>query len=386
MLPERWEAVLFLHHGLGDLVMAMPMLSELRRVSANPRRILVFVKCPNTRRLLEATGFTDSFTVRIFNRRAALLYPLVLGVRRPKVFLAPQSCGDWRMPLLARLTLAGYSLGPATEMAGPQFTRTIPGHDHLREHKVEYYLRFLGLAGYPEAVARTWEPVRLAADLRQRAGNVLAEMAPSATEWFGFTPGSTPREKHKRWPSAHYAALADRLIRRRPGAHIAIIGSRDELPLLEEIRRAASEPERVHVVAPDDIGLALGIYAHCACVITGCNGPSHLAGMVGTPLVSIYGPTNPGNTGAWATARRVLRAGLACAPCYRLDFLAGCGTPLCMSLVTPAEVDAAVEDLLRRGGCDPLPWCDNPGATGPDPAAYERQARLVTELPGSASG
>ncbi len=383
MLPERWEAVLLLHHGLGDLVMAMPMLSELRRVCADPRRILVFVKCRNTRRLLEATGFADVFTVRIFNRRVALLYPVILGLRRPKVFLAPQSCGDWRMPLLARLTLSGCSVGPASELAGPQFSRTLPGHDHLREHKIEYYLRFLELAGFPVASAWTREPVQVEAGLRQRAGELLAATAPAATEWFAFTPGSTPREKHKRWPSAHYAALADRLVRRRSGAHIAVIGSNDERPLMEEIRRSTSAPERVHVFSPDDLGLALGLYRQCACVITGCNGPSHLAGMVGTPLVSIYGPTNPGNTGAWATARRVLRAGLACSPCYRRDFLAGCGQPLCMTLVTPEEVELAVEDLLCRGGCDPLPWCDNSGATEPDSVAQQRGKRSQETPQGS---
>jgi ADP-heptose:LPS heptosyltransferase len=129
---------------------------------------------------------------------------------------------------------------------------------------------------------------------------------------------------------------------------------------------------RIHVVTPSDIGLTAAILKCCDCVITGCNGPSHLAGLVGTPLVSIFGPTNPGNTGAWAKKRRVLVANLTCSPCYRLNFLSGCSSPICMKMVTPEDVYCKVIDLISTGGCDPLPWLSDQAAVEPGEIDYMR--------------
>jgi len=371
---RKLEAVVFLHHGLGDLVMALPMLEDMKAGAPKPGRILVFVRCPSTFRLLEVLGYTDVFEVRIFNRRLALLYPLWLSLRRPRVFLAPQSCGDWRMPLLSRLVLGGISIGPENMTGGPQFQRTLPDHDALREAKSDYYRRFAVLGGFAPPQPQPRAPAKLVSGILEQVRALLRSAGGGEeARWFGFAPGSTAAEAHKRWPAGHFAALADEILSWDPHNRIAILGAGGEQALLEDIRRRVrGDVSRVHVVMPSEIGLALGIYAECLCLITGCNGPSHMAGLVGTPLVSIYGPTNPGNTGAWSQRRRVLRAGLTCSPCYRLEFLSGCGNNVCMQLVTAATVAAAARDLLANGGSDDLPWLDNPLATAPDRAALVR--------------
>lgn len=362
---KKLDAVLYLHHGLGDLVMALPLLDDLRSAGARCDRILVFVRCASTFRLLEVLGYTRDFEVRIFKRRIALLYPLWLSMRRPRVILAPQSCGDWRMPLLCRLTFCKSSIGPQTTTRSLRFSRTIQDHDMLREHKVDYYRRFAELAGFTSAQLSERRPVELPEALRTAGVHLLDSLAPDGVRWLGFAPGSGAAEAHKRWPAAHFSALADILAAEDSRWRFALLGSAAEAPLLEQIRGMMENPDRAYVVTPADIGIILSVYRACECLVTGCNGPSHMAGLLGTPLVSIYGPTNEGNTGAWSPRRRVLRADLSCAPCYRLDFLHGCEAPVCMSLITPRQVADAVSGLLDEGGCDPLKWHDNSYATAP---------------------
>jgi heptosyltransferase-2 len=378
MWPKRWEVVLLLHHGIGDLVMALPMLKELLQKCTDPSAVLIFVKCNATFRLLEVTGYSTQFTVKIFHRRLAGFYPFILSFRRPMHLIAPQSCGDWRMPLLAKLTLAANSVGPAIKNRWLNFSKTIADNDQLEIHKTEYYLKVLARAGYSSLNPKVDRSIQLPEAIVNSGKDFLKELSQSAKRWYAFTPGSTQREKHKRWPVEHYGRLATMLLSNDADAHILVIGSEEERNLLTLVKQHGLNSDRIHIVTPSDIGLALAIYYYCICVVTGCNGSSHLAGLVGTPLVLIFGPTNPGNTGAWATRRRVLTAKLTCSPCYRLGFLSGCNTPICMVIVTPEEVFREVLDLQVSGGCDPLPWLTDGGAVEPNLVDYTRFERKVS--------
>ena len=42
----------------------------------------------------------------------------------------------------------------------------------------------------------------------------------------------------------------------------------------------------------------------------------HIAVALGRPVVTVFGPTNPGRTGPYGRRASVLQADLACVPCY----------------------------------------------------------------------
>jgi ADP-heptose:LPS heptosyltransferase len=74
----------------------------------------------------------------------------------------------------------------------------------------------------------------------------------------------------------------------------------------------------------------------------------HLAALVGTPVVAMFGPTSPERFGPWTDRRIVLRAADCECPwseCARsVD-----GHPSCLAALEPAVVVAALRDLLRPG-------------------------------------
>ena len=56
------------------------------------------------------------------------------------------------------------------------------------------------------------------------------------------------------------------------------------------------------VAPPTTLGDLLALVAGAGLVVSGDTGPLHLAAAVGTPIVGLYGPTDPARNGPWSPA------------------------------------------------------------------------------------
>jgi ADP-heptose:LPS heptosyltransferase len=86
------------------------------------------------------------------------------------------------------------------------------------------------------------------------------------------------------------------------------------------------------------------IYKNACAVITTDAGPMHLAAAVGTPVIALFGPTDPARTGPYGTGHTVVRTNLSCSPCL----LKKCSTKECMEKITPGQVYAVLENQIRH--------------------------------------
>jgi heptosyltransferase-2/heptosyltransferase-3 len=95
----------------------------------------------------------------------------------------------------------------------------------------------------------------------------------------------------KWWPIDRWAELLQRIHRERPDAVLLLRGSQTEVPMLQEIRAAASLP-RVATV-----GTTLRqLYALCevaSSMVSIDSGPAHAAAALSVPLVVLYGAESP---------------------------------------------------------------------------------------------
>src|SRR5947209_8666427 len=69
--------------------------------------------------------------------------------------------------------------------------------------------------------------------------------------------------------------------------------------------------------------------------------PIYMAVACGTPILGIYGPTNPSLGGPVSPDATVLRSGIWCSPCYNAkDTTADCryNTTQCMKNILPSQV------------------------------------------------
>jgi 3-deoxy-D-manno-octulosonic-acid transferase/heptosyltransferase-1 len=144
--------------------------------------------------------------------------------------------------------------------------------------------------------------------------------------------------KTKLWQEEKFAALADRL-HEEWGIGIVLTGG--ESVTLERICRMM-RTKAVNLGGRTTLRELACIYREAALVVTTDSGPMHLAAAAGTPIVALFGPTDPARTGPYGPGHRIIRKGLSCSPCFRKR----CETPRCMTDISVEEVFTAVKEML----------------------------------------
>jgi ADP-heptose:LPS heptosyltransferase len=152
----------------------------------------------------------------------------------------------------------------------------------------------------------------------------------------------------KQWPEERFRDVAARLIANR-GAFIVFTGDEADRPQVA-IAKAQLPPERVlDLAGRADLVTLAALVRRFDVLLTGDTGPMHLASSVGTPVVAVFGPSDPVRYTPRGALDRVVRIDLPCAPCNRIRLPpARCTghTPDCLAGVDVSRVLATVEAVL----------------------------------------
>ncbi|MGA6927226.1 MAG: lipopolysaccharide heptosyltransferase II [Desulfosarcina sp.] len=207
-------------------------------------------------------------------------------------------------------------------------------------HQSGYYLEILKGIGL-DAVDRRLE-LHLGADDRAHAKQILIDhrVDPAATI-VGLNPSATYGPA-KQWFPERYAALGDRL-RQEVGATVLIFGGPSDRQLGRTIANLMAAPA-VDLSGRTRLGEAMALIDRCDAFVTNDSGLMHVAAALNTPLVAIFGSTNPVTTGPHSPTSRIVRAPIACSPCMKP--VCPLGHRNCMRLITVDRVHDAVRDLL----------------------------------------
>jgi len=153
-------------------------------------------------------------------------------------------------------------------------------------------------------------------------------------------PGTSAKTIYKRWMSDRYAQLADRLIE-EIGSTIIFTWGPDELELINSIRK---EMRGKSLLGPKTKSLiTLGeLFRRCDLYIGGDTGPMHVASLVGTPVVVIYGPTDPVINEPFGLHKKVMKE-VGCNPCRNRS----CKKLICLKSITVNDVIEATKEILN---------------------------------------
>jgi heptosyltransferase-2 len=137
----------------------------------------------------------------------------------------------------------------------------------------------------------------------------------------------------KRWPAAHFAALARALDER--GTAAWVIGSAKDRPIGEEIAER-SQGAALNLCGRTDLGAAIDLMSVASAVVSNDSGLMHVAAALDRPMVALYGSSSPAFTPPLSTRAHIVRLDLDCSPCFERV------CPLkhfdCMMQLTPARV------------------------------------------------
>jgi heptosyltransferase-3 len=325
---------------LGDVLISTPVVTSLR--AAFPRAYLSMLVNPGTEAMIAHNPHLDE--VLVVERSASSLRQLrfVLGLRRRHFDVVIDLTDGDRAAILSRVTGAAIRVGFNREglWRGRLYTHVVP----LQQQPIpmtRQNLMALDTLGIP--VVESTPLLRVRSADEAAAGAALDEMLIGPGEPFvAVHPGA--RWWFKSWPSERFASLID-YMQEKLGMKAVLLGGNQEREIAEAILGRVGTEVRSLVGRFGLLELA-ALLRRATLFVGNDNGPMHIAAAVGTPVVGLFGPTDPKVWGPAGQGHATVYKGIDCRSC----FPAGCrrGEENCMQLIELEEVIPLVERMLEE--------------------------------------
>lgn len=329
---------------MGDILHSMPAVTALRQ--AHPDWVIGWAIEPQWRGLFCANGCEPRTPGMPLVDRLHIV-PAKQWARRPlspaawkdmarvrrevramHYDVAVEMQGAVRAAMVARWARTGRIVGEAQPREGVArwlFDERVETHGvHVIEQSVEV----------ANAIAGEQLPIPLPLLPRDPAAEARAAQLPQPLVL--LSPGAGWGAK--RWPPERYGEVARRLA--QAGRSIVVNSGPAEETLARQIADSSGGAARA---LPLDMAELIAVTRRAALVIAGDTGPLHLACALGTPVVGIYGPTDPARNGPFHTPSRVLRH-----PESVRDHTRRSEPEAGLLTITAEDVTAAALDLLKE--------------------------------------
>jgi heptosyltransferase-2 len=326
---------------LGDVILTTPLIAEL--AMRGPVDVLVTP--------VGATALANNPDIRSvirYDKRGT--YGAAVGMwqtikemrsRRPyeAAYLAQ---GSFRSGIIAMTTGAKERIGFATSTGRLLYTKQVayrPDRHHAER------LWSLAMSDCADPPTRDQIRPRLypSDEERHRVDSLLRQSGSIEDPFVALAPGSAWGTK--RWP--YYVELAKRLA---DDFRLAIIGSKADSEIAARITEALRPRTVINGVGTLPLLASAELIGRAQAIVTNDSAPQHLASAMGTPTLTIFGPTVP-EFGFGPLAERNTVAGntrLSCRPCDRHGpQRCPLGHWRCMRELTPEYVSSLLMEVLN---------------------------------------
>ena len=325
---------------LGDVILTTPLIAELAKrgpvdVLVTPTGATALANNPDIRSVIP-------YDKRGTYGSAMGMWQTIREIRARRPYDAAYLAqGSFRSGLIAMMTGATERIGFASSTGRVLYTKQLPYRPEKHHAERVWSLAMSECADPPirDQIRPRLYPTD---DDRTRIDSLLRHAGSTDEPFVSLAPGSAWGTK--RWP--YYPELAKRLVE---DYRIAIIGSKADAELAAQITDGLP-PERVI----NGVGLPLlasaELIGRSRTIVTNDSAPQHLASAMGTPTLTIFGPTVP-EFGFGPIAERHAVAGhesLSCRPCHRHGpQRCPLGHWRCMRELTPEYVSSLLTEVLN---------------------------------------
>ena len=329
--------ILFFKPGaIGDFLHTLPTLSSLK--NHYPDAHITVVVSPGVDSLIQGTDIADAVLIydkRLLKKHPAEFLQLGLRLRRERYDLFVDLQPSIRSLILRKIAAAARTLVYRKQKKTPVGGR--------RLHAAENFAKTLAPIGIDNPVEHILLP--LSEKTVAEAGRFLARHGVREDKPLVALNCSVGAARPARnWFPERFADLADRLIE-QAGVVIVFVGGAEDRGLVAAV---CSRMKNKAISATGELSLAqtAGLLSRCACLVSSDTGPLHLATAVQTPVVGLYGSTDPTRTGPVGKGHAVIIKDLPCIPCEEKDCPQG--TRPCMAAITVDEVYESVVNMVLR--------------------------------------
>jgi heptosyltransferase-2 len=325
---------------VGDAVMTLPALGAIRKAMpesrifllAKPSVAAVYENNPNIDEIIpyddRYRGIMGKFRLASALRKGNFSHAILLQNALDAAVIAT----------LARIPRrSGYN----RDGRGLLLTNPIPysGEDN-RMHHVDYFLELVRRMGLD---AKPSEPyIHLDIKERLRARELLSSLKRPVV---GINPGAAYGSA-KQWLPERFAQVARQALDKLGGSAV-VFGSGAEVEIADEILALSGQPGGGNIVSmagKTSLRELVALISECDLLLTNDSGPMHIGYAVRTPLVAIFGSTDPTLTGPVGKGSVVLRKFTDCGPCFERKCREA--SLRCMEAITTDEVFEGLSKLL----------------------------------------
>ncbi|GAC1343348.1 MAG: lipopolysaccharide heptosyltransferase II [Myxococcales bacterium] len=362
---------------LGDVLLATPAVRALRE--AHPRARIDWLTQAAYAPLLEGLPFVDQVlryersrdrgvagTLRLFRTLRARGYDAVVDLqRKPRTAIIAAASGAGVRTAAHRRTFRGLlaaGMGRDRPLRGP--------------HQTVRYASAVAPLGAGQGVPGPLQ-IGLSPAVRAEAEAEVDKLLGGPRQpMVALAPGAA--HATKRWSPLRFAEVGSQLA--AGGRDLVLVGGPADAAELDELRAGLGALPAIDARWLGLPALAV-LLSRCAVVLSNDSGPVHLAQAVGTPVVDVFGPTEPLRWAPRGPRARVVTLQLSCSPCTNHG---GARCPLghhaCMRDLPVGPVLEAARALLEGRSFDAAP-AGPPGDHRPGPAGRAAPGEAAEETP-----
>ena len=320
---------------MGDLVHALPVLAGLKR--AKPELQVSWIVDARYADLLTGHPLLHEVIVlpvkrwqHKFNQLSTWqeLYRSSQMLRSKHFDLTIDIQGLAKSAIMARLTGAPVRLGHNDQREGSRLLNKAVPRIGTNTHVTDHYLDVLRYLGIPD------EPVEFPIyidELSKQQIQALINKAGIRVDRL-ITVNASAGQPQKRWAPERFAEMAD--ILSDEGYDVAFIGSPGDKPLVQTIR-GYMKKNAYDLSGQTTIKALSELLRVSSMHICGDTGSAHIAAGLGTPVLGLYGPTNPSRSHPWGQLNHVISYYGTCEDCNNRFH---CKLRICMDKILVDEV------------------------------------------------
>lgn len=333
---------------IGDAVMSIPAIRRIRE--AYPEAFIAL----HTRRWAEGV-FED---IGLFNE----IIPFEPGVSRMRtvidqskslrarsfdaVVLLPNSFESALTMALARIP---RRFGYRTDGRHILLTDSLPVPEWKAErHESEFYSNLAdfvirNLGGAVNSAGNETTLLSVSAERRQAAAERLRNLGINRRGPLVAIGAGSTNSLAKRWPVEYFAELCN-LFSGEFEAEILLLGAPSEADVGETLFRS-SKARIFNLTGETDLPSATALLGIADLFVSNDMGLAHLAAGLGTPTLTLFGPTNETSTAPLGPNARFVRETVECSPCMLRE------CPIdhrCMRRLEPKRVFEIAAEMLRN--------------------------------------
>ena len=334
-------------HWIGDAVSTQPLLANLKVLYPDSKiNILasnwvapVYRACSEVHEVIEAKFEHKKLQWKLRKEIAKEIE----AKNYQACFVLPNSFKSALIPWLANIP---FRIGYRGELRFGLINLALDNPSKVnRPPMVEHYLVLSQLLKDDESIPldKLVPKLNVSGAAKEQVGQKLQDANINRDFIYAICPGAEYGPS-KRWPTEHFAVLAQQLIKQNSNNQIVLLGGKNDYSLAQEITSQSKLVSNIHNWCGNtSLDEAIALIGMSKAVVSNDSGLMHIAAALQIPQVAIFGSSDPAHTPPLSDRAKIMWLNMSCSPCHKR--VCPLGHLSCLKDILPEQVLATLNTL-----------------------------------------